>query len=157
MTYCLPLQAVLKEAPASFFSNEYRVHTCHAQHTTGGMYVLCSRETQADQQACCAQGLSTDPRPEIRNSGMRTFFTVVVSQGAKLSAPIWDELLWEMMFPLLQTVHHMSATSSKEEVTSYALLQKLSRGIFVAGFVQKSMNCSAALMPGETRSDPEGY
>ncbi len=52
---------------------------------------------------------------------MRTFFTVVVSQGAKLTTPVWDELLWEMMFPLLHTVHHISATSSKEEVMLKAI------------------------------------
>ena len=81
----------------------------------------------------CLQGLSTDPRPEIRNSGMRTFFTVVVSQGAKLTPPTWDELLWEMMFPLLQTVHHMSATSSKEEV------------IVIVNYLMLWLNCTQAM------------
>ncbi|KAK9868608.1 hypothetical protein WJX84_001848 [Apatococcus fuscideae] len=84
------------------------------------------------------QGLSTDPRPEIRNSGMRTFFTVVVSQGAKLTTPVWDELLWEMMFPLLHTVHHISATSSKEEANP-EVLGKL-RGVSVKMLVHHSRN-----------------
>ena len=68
------------------------------------------------------QGLSTDSRPEVRNSGVRTLFACVVSQGARLSGAAWDECLWEQLFPLLRSVHHMAATSSREQVrlTFYA-------------------------------------
>jgi hypothetical protein len=33
-----------------------------------------------------------------------------------MSAPAWEECLWQMLFPLLRSVHHLAATSSKEEV-----------------------------------------
>lgn len=64
---------------------------------------------------CIAQGLSTDTRPEVRNSGVRTLFAVVASQGTRLSHSAWEECLWQMLFPLLRSVHHTAATSSREE------------------------------------------
>lgn len=64
----------------------------------------------------CVQGVSTDARPEVRNSGVRTLFSVVASHGARLSLAAWDEALWEILFPLMRTVHQMAATSSREEV-----------------------------------------
>ncbi len=57
-----------------------------------------------------------DPRPEVRNSGVRTLFSVVVSQGGRLSAGQWRHVWWAMCFPLLRTVHHTSTTSNREEV-----------------------------------------
>ena len=63
----------------------------------------------------CAQGLAGDARPEVRNSAVRTLFAVVVSQGGRLGGAAWDECLWQMLFPLLRSVHHMAATSSREE------------------------------------------
>lgn len=66
------------------------------------------------------QHLSTDGRPEVRNSGVRTLFSVVVSHGAHLSREQWQHCWWSMLFPLLRTVHHMSTTSSREEVSAPA-------------------------------------
>lgn len=73
------------------------------------------------------QHLSTDGRPEVRNSGVRTLFSVVVSHGAHLSQEQWQHCWWSMLFPLLRTVHHMSTTSSREEVhtRSLATIQQL--------------------------------
>ena len=63
------------------------------------------------------QGISsTDIRSEVRNCAVRTLFAVVVSQGNRMSSELWDECLWEILFPLLRSVHHMSVTSSREEV-----------------------------------------
>ena len=65
------------------------------------------------------QGISsTDNRSEVRNCAVRTLFAVVVSQGNRMSSELWDECLWEILFPLLRSVHHMSVTSSREEVSS---------------------------------------
>ena len=84
------------------------------------------------QQALCpsVQGIScTDSRPEVRNSGVRTLFSVVVSQGSKMSASMWDDCMWEILFPLLRSVHHMSVTSSREEVSCcWCLLSKVFAG-----------------------------
>ena len=64
------------------------------------------------------QGLSMDVRPEVRNSAVRTLFAVVAGQGARMSNSTWQECLWQILFPLLRSVHHLAATSSKEEVIS---------------------------------------
>lgn len=69
------------------------------------------------------QGISsTDVRSEVRNCAVRTLFAVVVSQGNRMSSELWDECLWEILFPLLQSVHHTSVTSSREEVSQGTLL-----------------------------------
>lgn len=47
---------------------------------------------------------------------MRTLFAVVASQGTRFSHSVWEECLWQMLFPLLRSVHHTAATSSREEV-----------------------------------------
>ena len=57
-----------------------------------------------------------DVRPEVRNSAVRTLFAVVAGQGGRMSSAAWEECLWQMLFPLLRFVHHLAATSSKEEV-----------------------------------------
>ena len=62
------------------------------------------------------QALSQDERPEVRNSGVRTLFALVVNQGPCLSWALWEQCLWEMLFPLLRHAYLMSATASKAEV-----------------------------------------
>lgn len=52
---------------------------------------------------------------------MRTLFSVVASQGGRLSYGAWEECLWQMLFPLLRSVHHTAATSSKEEASFHLL------------------------------------
>lgn len=52
----------------------------------------------------------------MRNSGVRTLFAVVVNQGPRLSRALWEQCLWEMLFPLLRHAYLMSATASKDEV-----------------------------------------
>ena len=84
------------------------------------------------------QILSQDPRPEVRNSGARTLFAVVVTQGPRLSRPLWERCLWELLFPLLRHAFHMSATSSKEE--SQAALLGRSKGAQVRLVMHHSRN-----------------
>lgn len=62
------------------------------------------------------QNLASDLRPEVRNSGLRTLFGVVMSQWERLERRRREAALWEMLFPLLRHAFQMSVTSSKEEV-----------------------------------------
>ncbi len=57
--------------------------------------------------------LSTDPRPEARNSGVRTLFLSVSGQASRFDAAAWRYCLWEILFPLVTYVHVMGDTSSK--------------------------------------------
>lgn len=85
------------------------------------------------------QGISsTDNRSEVRNCAVRTLFAVVVSQGNRMSSELWDECLWEILFPLLRAVHHMSVTSSREE-TKGEVLGRL-RGVSVKMLMHHSRN-----------------
>lgn len=84
------------------------------------------------------QSLSQDPRPEVRNSGARTLFAVVITQGPRLSRVVWERCLWELLFPLLRHAFHMSATSSKEEAEA-ALLGR-SKGAQVRLVMHHSRN-----------------
>ena len=65
------------------------------------------------------QGMMSDVRPEVRNTAVRTLFLVVSSQGSRLSDEAWEEVMWQLLYPLLRSVHHMAATSSREEVTHH--------------------------------------
>lgn len=69
------------------------------------------------------QAVSQDVRPEVRNSGVRTLFAVVVNQGPRLSRALWEQCLWEMLFPLLNHAYLMSATASRDEVRTTAAKQ----------------------------------
>eukprot|EP00887_Chlorella_sp_A99_P002554 scaffold6.g2554.t1 len=84
------------------------------------------------------QSLSQDPRPEVRNSGARTLFAVVVNQGPRLSRGLWEQCLWDMLFPLLRHAFLMSANASKEEAEAMLLGQ--SRGKAVRMMVHHSRN-----------------
>ncbi|GBG74470.1 hypothetical protein CBR_g18881 [Chara braunii] len=64
---------------------------------------------------CIIKNLGTDERPEVRNSAIRTLFASIVSHGAKISQDLWQLCLWKLLFPLLDTVRHLAATSSRDE------------------------------------------
>ncbi|XP_019187108.1 PREDICTED: protein MON2 homolog isoform X1 [Ipomoea nil] len=61
------------------------------------------------------QNLGTDERPEVRNSAVRTLFQILGSHGQKLSKSMWEDCLWNYVFPTLDRASHMAATSSKAE------------------------------------------
>ncbi|KAM3287601.1 protein MON2 isoform X3 [Capsicum chacoense] len=61
------------------------------------------------------QNLSADERPEVRNSAVRTLFQILGSHGQKLSKSMWEDCLWNYIFPTLDRSSHMAATSSKIE------------------------------------------
>ncbi|XP_051116570.1 uncharacterized protein LOC127241447 isoform X2 [Andrographis paniculata] len=59
--------------------------------------------------------LGTDDRPEVRNSAIRMLFQTLGSHGQKLSKSMWDDCLWNYVFPTLDHASHLAATSSKDE------------------------------------------
>ncbi|KAH9754348.1 ARM repeat superfamily protein [Citrus sinensis] len=59
--------------------------------------------------------LGADQRPEVRNSAIRTLFQTLGSHGQKLSESMWEDCLWNYVFPMLDCASHMAATSSKDE------------------------------------------
>ncbi|WZY79255.1 hypothetical protein YC2023_025639 [Brassica napus] len=61
------------------------------------------------------QKLVDDERPEVRNSAVRTFFQILGSHGNKLSKRMWEDCLWNYIFPMLDGASHKAATSSKDE------------------------------------------
>lgn len=61
------------------------------------------------------QNLGADERPEVRNSAVRTLFQTLGSHGQKLSKNMWEDCLWNYVFPTLDRASHMAATSSKVE------------------------------------------
>ncbi|CAH8359815.1 unnamed protein product [Eruca vesicaria subsp. sativa] len=61
------------------------------------------------------QKLVDDDRPEVRNSAVRTFFQILGSHGNKLSKSMWEDCLWNYIFPMLDGASHKAATSSKDE------------------------------------------
>ncbi|KAJ7563609.1 hypothetical protein O6H91_03G117100 [Diphasiastrum complanatum] len=67
------------------------------------------------------QSLGTDDRPEVRNSAITTLFQSINSHGYQLSVVMWKHCLWNLIFPLLDTVRHLAANSSKDEWTGKEL------------------------------------
>ncbi|KAA8544984.1 hypothetical protein F0562_019799 [Nyssa sinensis] len=61
------------------------------------------------------QKLGADERPEVRNSAIRTLFQTLGSHGQKLSKSMWEDCLWNYVFPTLNRASHMAANSSKDE------------------------------------------
>ncbi|CAN1245366.1 Protein MON2 homolog [Linum grandiflorum] len=61
------------------------------------------------------QRLGADERPEVRNAAVRTLFQTLGSHGQKLSRRMWEDCLWNYIFPALDRASHMVATSSKDE------------------------------------------
>ncbi|XP_042513144.1 protein MON2 homolog isoform X2 [Macadamia integrifolia] len=61
------------------------------------------------------QQLGADERPEVRNSAIRTLFQTLGSHGQKLSRSMWEDCLWNYVFPTLDCVSQMAASSSTDE------------------------------------------
>lgn len=49
-------------------------------------------------------GLCTDARPEVRVGAIQTLFRAMQLYGATLSQDTWDECLWKVTFPLLDSI-----------------------------------------------------
>ncbi|KAH7661512.1 Protein Mon2-like protein [Dioscorea alata] len=91
----------------------------HSTHTNGIHGVLYSTYFDSNKLLFSVfsflQKLGADERPEVRNSAIRTLFQTLGSHGQKLSKSMWEDCLWGYVFPILDRVTHLAATSSKDE------------------------------------------
>ena len=59
--------------------------------------------------------LCVDPRPAVRKSAGQTLFCTISSHGSVLSVDLhWKELVWNVLFPLLERVRQFTSTASRE-------------------------------------------
>ncbi|KAK7039339.1 protein MON2 [Favolaschia claudopus] len=49
-------------------------------------------------------GLGTDARPEVRDGAIQTLFRTMQLYGATLSLDTWDQCIWKVTFPLLDSL-----------------------------------------------------
>ncbi|KAJ7472175.1 hypothetical protein FB451DRAFT_1351838 [Mycena latifolia] len=60
-------------------------------------------------------GLCTDTRPEVRDGAIQTLFRTMQLYGATLSQDTWDQCIWKVTFPLLDSltkeIRHFAASS----------------------------------------------
>eukprot|EP01048_Picozoa_sp_COSAG05_P001388 COSAG05_NODE_47_length_24712_cov_26.673844_4_plen_1254_part_00 len=52
-----------------------------------------------------------DPRPEVRKCAVQTLFSTLASHGNLFGRQQWHECLWQLVFPVLATVHAASLTA----------------------------------------------
>ena len=59
--------------------------------------------------------LCVDPRPAVRKSAGQTLFCTISSHGSVLGVDShWKDLVWNVLFPLLEEVRHFTSTASRE-------------------------------------------
>jgi hypothetical protein len=59
--------------------------------------------------------LCVDSRPAVRKSAGQTLFCTISSHGSVLSIDQhWKDLVWNVLFPLLEQVKHFTSTASRE-------------------------------------------
>ena len=59
--------------------------------------------------------LCVDQRPAVRKSACQTLFCTIASHGSILSVDLhWKDLVWNVLFPLLEQVRHNTSTASRE-------------------------------------------
>jgi hypothetical protein len=60
--------------------------------------------------------LCVDPRPAVRKSAGQTLSCTISSHGSVLGVDShWKELVWKVLFPLLDQVRHFTSTASREK------------------------------------------
>ncbi|KAF5376426.1 hypothetical protein D9615_008633 [Tricholomella constricta] len=63
-------------------------------------------------------GLCTDPRQEVRDGAIQTLFRTMQLYGSTLSLETWDQCIWKVTFPLLDSltteIRHLSNTRATD-------------------------------------------
>ncbi|KAI5120993.1 hypothetical protein M0805_000454 [Coniferiporia weirii] len=78
-------------------------------------------------------GLCTDPRLEVRVGAIQTLFRTLQLYGATLSLETWDECIWKVAFPLLESITEImkrlppSVSSPIESATTLGLTPSASQ------------------------------
>ena len=57
--------------------------------------------------------LCVDPRPAVRKSAGQTLFSTISAHGGLLQNPTWYNVLWKVLFPLLEKVRTMSSIAAE--------------------------------------------
>ena len=64
-------------------------------------------------------GLCTDPRAEVRDGAIQTLYRTMQLYGATLSSETWDQCIWKVTFPLLesltQEIRQLSTDTSHDQ------------------------------------------
>jgi hypothetical protein len=60
-------------------------------------------------------GLCTDGRPEVRVGAIQTLFRTMQLYGATLSLETWDECIWKVIFPLIESITSSMRLASNGE------------------------------------------
>lgn len=59
--------------------------------------------------------MCVDARPAVRKSACQTLFCTISSHGSILNVDLhWKDLIWTVLFPLLEQVRHFTNTASRE-------------------------------------------
>jgi len=64
----------------------------------------------AEMQLSC-----DDPRPEVRKCALRTLMSTLASHGDLFGPSLWDELLWNTLFPVMASVHAAAVTADESK------------------------------------------
>lgn len=97
------------EPPALKTLDDSESFTCSPYNIESIWMVLYSRLGQ----------LCVDSRPAVRKSACQTLFCTISSHGSILnsadsSLTHWRQLVWRVLFPLLEQVRHLTRTASRE-------------------------------------------
>ncbi|KAH3731517.1 MON2 protein [Pelomyxa schiedti] len=55
-------------------------------------------------------------RYDVRTGALATLFKSLAKHGSKFSAQIWESVLWEIIFPLLTSIQHLSHTADTKGI-----------------------------------------
>jgi len=93
--------------------------------------------------------VSSDSRSDVRNGAISNLFKILEQYGSSLSPSIWSRILWQILFPLLNTLESIS-----KQVLKDAQLESKSSGKDSKTIEKEDLN--AALM-GQHQSLPKQW
>ncbi|OVA15488.1 protein of unknown function DUF1981 [Macleaya cordata] len=106
---------VIKQKDGEKMEEEQKFHIEEKTHDRFPLMNTTDRDKLLFSVFSLLQKLGADERPEVRNSSIRTLFQTLGSHGQKLSRSMWEDCLWNYVFPTLDRVSEMAATSSTDE------------------------------------------